>query len=68
MTSNQSLLLNWLKGDRFYTPTEIGRGVWNLQYNSSKACQVVKGLVAMGLVEKNEKGWYRRIVKSEAKS
>lgn len=65
LTKNQKAIFIYLAKKRdFVSPTEIawdigGTSKNGIERNSSWASPICKKLVEIGLVERNEKGWYR---------
>lgn len=65
LTENQENILRYLKERKGYvSPTEIGHDVGGMNRrgilrHSSWASPICKSLLNKGLVERNDKGWYR---------
>lgn len=59
MTDNEALVMEYLGGRDWTSPTDIGWGIWHFVYNSSKASRICRGLVFMGVLVRNHKGHYK---------
>lgn len=65
LTENEEKIIKYLTGKRFFTsPTVIGRMVGGRSKrgfirHSAWASPICKCLVEKGLLERNEKGWYK---------
>ena len=57
----QACILGYIKGsgNKWCSPTEIGRSVWGIGHHSSSASPVCLRMVKKGWLERNEKGHYR---------
>jgi hypothetical protein len=60
VTDRQRAVLAYLTGKDWTSPTDIGRNVWGWPHHSATASPVCKRMVAIGLLERNSKGLYRR--------
>ena len=63
LTQNQQDTLDYLevKYPLWVSPTQIGHDVGGWNRHSTWASPICLGLVARGLLERNDKGWYRFI-------
>ncbi len=60
MTHNEQRVLDFLRGKEWVSPTEIGKTLQpTSMYGSPWASPVCKRLVNKGLLQRNDKGWYR---------
>ena len=64
MSGRQQDVIEYLRGKDWTSPTEIGGKVWGPPHHSSSASPVCKQLVARGLLERNDRGHYRLLTKS----
>ncbi len=67
ISKNEARILDYLKGKEWVSPTQIGAIVGGNGYfygtivtrGSSWASPICKRLVNKGLLQRNDKGWYR---------
>jgi len=59
LTGNEQIVLRYLKSRGWTSPTQIGFDLKGPGYHSAWASPICKKLVAKGILERNNKGWYR---------
>lgn len=66
LTERERAVLRSLSRRGWTSPSEIGRDVWGPFKHSASASPVCLRLVAKGKLERNHRGWYRRLLPSDA--
>ena len=59
LTENEQRVLEYLKGKDFISPTQIASALTLQDYNSAWASPICKRLINKGLLQRNDRGWYR---------